>query len=249
MKKIMLDPGHGGRDHGAVGPTGVQEKVITLAVAKQVADILWSVAEVKLTREDDRALGVSLASDLKARSKLANTWGADCFVSTHCNSAENRAAHGCEVWTSRGQTQADVLAECIIRALEAEFPDITFRKDYSDGDGDKESKFAVLMQTKMPAALVELAFISNPAEEAMLESHAYQDRAAQAIAEGIADYLGLQLPAPAPADPDAIRIVVAGQVITGKLIEGRSWAPVRAMAEALGRTVEWDEATKTVTIK
>lgn len=246
MKKGMIDPGHVGHDSGAVGPTGVQERDITLPVARKVADILRAGMEVRLTREDDRARGLTLNADLTDRADAANDWGADIFVSIHCNSAENRTAHGCEVWTSRGQTGADALAEAIIKALEAEFPDMAMRKDLTDGDSDKEARFAVLTRTRMPACLVELAFISNPTEEALLESPAYQDRAARAIAEGIAEYLGLQLP---PADPDAVRIMVAGQVLTGKLIDGRTYAPVRALAEALGLTVGWDEASRTVTVK
>lgn len=234
LYKIVDDPGHGGHDPGSVGSTGVQEKVITLAVAKQLADILQSVAEVRLTREDDRALGETLSTDLTARANMANSWGADCFLSIHCNSAENRSAHGCEVWTSPGQTQADVLAECIIRAMGKEFPDMTFRRDMVDGDSDKEARFAVLMRTCMPAALIELAFISNPTEEVMLESPSYQARAARAIAEGTAAYLGMQLPAPAPSDPvaNAVEVLQAAGIINspdywlehgrpGKLADGQ----------------------------
>lgn len=206
MFKIADDPGHGGRDPGATGPTGVQEKVITLSVGAQVADILRSVAEVKLTREDDRALGVTLNADLQARADVANDWAADILVSIHCNSAEDRSAHGCEVYTSPGQTQADVLAESIIRAMEAALPELTFRKDYIDGDSDKEAEFAVLMLSEMPAVLIELAFISNPTEEALLESPAFQARAARAISEGIAKFLGVQLPAPADQDSEDIEI-------------------------------------------
>ena len=238
--KIMIDPGHGGQDPGAVGPTGVQEKMITLAVAKKVADILRSVAEVRLTREDDRALGDTKSTDLTTRANMANAWGADCFVSIHCNSAGNSTAVGTETYCYALGGQGEKLARAIHTRLIAKgLPD----------RGIKTADFAVLRQTKMPAALVELAFISNPTEEAMLESPAYQDRAAQAIAEGIADYMGVQLPAPAPADLDAVSIVVAGRELEGKIIDGRSWAPVRALAEALGRTVEWDEATRTVVVK
>ena len=248
-KKVVHDPGHVGHDSGAVGPTGVQERDIALPVARGVADILQPVMEVRLTREDDRSRWLTLNADLTDRADAANDWGADCFISIHCNAAADGTAHGCEVWTSRGQTGGDILAEAVLQSLRAEFPDMTFRMDMADGDSDKEAGFAVLARTRMPAALVELAFISNPTEEAMLESQAYQDRAARAIAQGIADYLGVQLPAPAPADPDAVRINIGGHLLEGKLIDGRSWAPVRAMAEALGRTVGWDEAARTVTIK
>ena len=237
MKKIMIDPGHGGQDPGAVGPTGVQEKVITLAVAKKVADILRLVVEVKLTREDDRALGDTKSADLTTRANMANGWRADCFISIHCNSAGNRTAAGTESYCYALGGQGEKLAKAVHGKL---IPALGLVDR-----GVKTADFAVLRQTKMPACLVELAFISNPTEESILESPAYQDRAARAIADGIAGYLGVQLP---PADPNAVRIMVAGQVLQGKLIDGRSWVPVRAMAEALGRTVEWDEAARTVTI-
>lgn len=234
MAKGMFDPGHIGHDSGAIGPSGLQERDVTLPVAKKVADILRQVMETRLTREDDKPQRLTLNADLKDRADSANDWGANFFVSMHCNSSVNRTAHGCEVYTSRGQTGADVLAECIIKAMEAEFPDMTFRKDYTDGDSDKEAGFAVLTRTLMPAVLVELAFISNPTEEALLESSAYQDRAAQAIARGIADYLGIKLPSPAPADPvaDAVKVLQIAGIINspeywleharpGKMAEGQ----------------------------
>lgn len=248
MFKIVIDPGHGGRDPGAIGPTGVQEKFINLDVARQLADILMPIAHVRLTRDGDWALGPNLSADLQARADIANKWNADVFVSIHCNSAENKTAHGAEVYTTPGQGQCDILAESIIKAMEAQLSELYFRKDLSDGDSDKEEWFAVLWKTDMEAALVEIAFLSNPTEEALLENPAFRARAARAIAEGIAGYLGLQLPAPPPADPDAVKIAVAGKVVIGKNIEDRVWVPVRAVAEALGRTVKWDGNTKTVTI-
>lgn len=249
MKRIVEDPGHGGRDPGAIGPAGVQEKMITLAVARKVAEILRPVADVRLTREDDRVLGASIITDLQVRADMANSWGADVFVSIHCNSAADRSAHGCEVYTSPGQTSADALAESIIKSMEAALPELTLRKDLADGDSDKEAAFAVLMWTKMPAVLIELGFISNPSEEALLENPAFQGRAARAIAEGIAKYLGVKLPVPAPPDPNAVKIVVAGQVLDGKLIDGSTWAPVRSLANALGKKIYWNGATMTVTIR
>lgn len=194
MKKAMLDTAHGGRDPGATGPTGLREKDVSLDVVRLVAEELSPAAEVRLTREDDRALGPTLDEDLQARADMANEWPADIFVSIHDNSSENRAAHGCEVWTSPGQTDADALAESIIRAMEAALPEMTMRKDLTDGDSDKEERFAVLVRTWMPAVLIELGFISNPTEEEYLRNESFKAKAARAIAEGIAGYLGAPLP-------------------------------------------------------
>lgn len=234
LYKIVIDPGHGGRDPGAIGPTGLQEKVVNLAVAKLVAEILAPVAEVKLTRDTDIALGATLKADLLARVKVAEDWEADLVICIHCNSSASSAAHGGEVYTSPGQTQADILATCIIRAMEAALPEVTIRKDFSDGDSDKEAAFMVLMETNMPAVLPELAFISNPTEEDLLENPTFQVRAARAIAEGTAAYLGMQLPAPAPSDPvaNAVAVLQAAGIINspdywlehgrpGKLADGQ----------------------------
>lgn len=247
MKKIMIDPGHGGHDPGAIGPTGVQEKFITVAVAKLMVDILKPVAEVRLTRDTDIALGSTEENDLQARVNAAHNFGADIFISIHCNSVISRAAHGCEVWTSPGQTAADAMAESIVKSLESGLTELSVRKDMSDGDSDKEARFAVLTRTRMPACLVELAFISNPTEEALLESGTFQKRAARAIAEGIAEYSGLQMPAIPTAD-NTIRIIVSDKILKGKLIDNRSYAPVRELAEALGREVKYDNISSTVTI-
>jgi N-acetylmuramoyl-L-alanine amidase len=192
VKKIMIDPGHNGdKDPGAIGPTGAHESIITLAVAKQVAEILKPVAEVRLTRDSDIALGASQSADLTARANLANAWGADCFVSIHCNAAENRAAVGTEVFCytlkGSGYELAKTVHDCMVPSL-----GLIDR-------GVKAANFAVVRQTKMPACLVELAFISNATEEARLESSAFQRRAARAIAKGVAGYLGLQLPDAVPA--------------------------------------------------
>jgi N-acetylmuramoyl-L-alanine amidase len=249
MKKVVLDPGHGGPDPGAIGPTGVQEKVITLAIAKEVADLLKPVVEVKLTRVDDRALAGTVSADLSARAAMANTWAADCFVSIHCNSATNREAAGTEVFCftlgGQGERLAKVIHGKLIPALG--LPD----------RGVKTANFAVLRQTKMPACLVELAFISNPTEEALLESPDFQEKAARAIAQGIADFLEVQLrpgfeQTPAPADPpakDTVKVVAGNKAIEGVLINGTTYAPVRDLAQALGKKVRWVQEQKTVVVE
>ncbi|HOV79348.1 MAG TPA: N-acetylmuramoyl-L-alanine amidase [Bacillota bacterium] len=215
MKKVVIDPGHGGPDPGAVGPTGAQEKNVVLPVAKKLADILQSAgAEVKLTRENDSVPWTD-DTDLSERVRIANEFGADVFISIHANAYSSPAAKGLEVWTTKGQTGADPIAESIADALIAAFPDLVFRSDLSDGDKDKESNFYVLYYTDAPAVLVELGFITNPTEEELLNSPDYQARAARAIAEGLAEYLGLTLPALVAPDAttEAIGVLQAAGVI------------------------------------
>lgn len=208
--KICIDPGHGGLDPGAIGPTGVKEKNVALSVAKNLANILTAAgAEARLTRDDDS--GPTLAH----RAAVSNSFGADVFVSIHANAFTSPAAHGMEVWTSVGQTKADPVAEAVANALQAAFPGLVFRADMSDGDKDKESNFYVLYYTKAPAVLVELAFITNPIEEELLNSANYQSKVARAIAEGLAKRFGLKLPDPAPVNlvGEAIKVLKDAGII------------------------------------
>ena len=188
--KVIIDPGHAGRniDPGAVhARTGLRESDITLTVAKLVENYLLDAGhEVKLTRTDWEQADTD---DLSYRTSMANDWGADIFVSLHCNSAANPSAKGYEVWTTPGNTLGDKLATCIYGQIAAEFPDRAGRADYFDGDPDKESRFYVLMYTDAPACLVEMAFISNDEEAALLADAAWQDRYARAIARGVTDYI------------------------------------------------------------
>ena len=188
--KVMIDPGHAGpnTDPGAVnGTTGLQEADVALVISRLVENYLTAVGyEVKLTRTDWEQ---AETDDLSYRTALANDWGADIFISLHCNSAANSSAKGFEVWTSPGDTLGDKLATCIYGQIAAEFPDRVGRVDYSDGDPDKESRFYVLMYTDAPACLVEMAFISNDEEAALLADAVWQDRYARAIARGVTDYV------------------------------------------------------------
>jgi len=187
--KIIIDPGHAGRtvDPGAVNAAaGLQEADIALIVSRRVESHLIAAGyEVKLTRTDWEQ---AETDDLSYRTALANDWGADVFVSIHCNSAGSPSAEGYEVWTSPADTEGDALATCIYAQIAIEFPDRAGRSDYSDGDPDKESRFYVLVYTNAPACLVEMAFISNAEEAILLADAAWQDRYAKAIAKGITDF-------------------------------------------------------------
>ena len=191
--RIMIDPGHAGRnvDPGAVNQsTGLQEADVALFVSKLVETQLLAAGHtVKLTRTEWEP---AETDDLDYRPSLSNDWGADLFVSIHCNSAVSPNAAGYEVWTSPGDTEGDALATCIYAQIAIEFPDRTGRADYSDGDPDKESRFYVLVHTNAPACLVEMAFISNDEEAALLSDVAWQTRYARAIARGVTDYTALK---------------------------------------------------------
>lgn len=187
--RVIIDPGHAGGniDPGAVHvATGLQEADVALAISRLVESYLLVVGyEVKLTRTDWEQ---AETDDLSYRTNLDNDWGADIVISLHCNSSVNPGAKGYEIWTSPGNTIGDKLATCIYKQIAGEFPDRAGRTDYSDGDPDKESRFYVLVHTDAPACLVEMAFISNDEEAALLGDAAWQDRYARAIARGVTDY-------------------------------------------------------------
>ncbi|ACX51628.1 N-acetylmuramoyl-L-alanine amidase [Ammonifex degensii KC4] len=176
-KKIALDPGHGGSDPGAIGPTGYQEKGFTLAVARLLAAELRSRgAQVLLTRDRDVDVG------LYARAAMANDWGADVFLSIHADASFNSSARGISTWYRReGATAEDRrLAQCLQEALVKEL-----------GLADRglfTANFVVLRESSMPAALVEIGFISNSDEEALLRTPEFQARAAKALVDGLERY-------------------------------------------------------------
>lgn len=185
MKLILLDPGHSGPiEPGAVGPAGTMEADITLQVSEMIQQELpagkfRSILTRTAAIDDD---------GLSWRADMANEYGADAFVSIHCNAAGSPAAHGFEVFTTPGATAADALAASILSAIEEAIPELAMRPDRSDGDADKEANFQVLRQTDCPAVLVELAFISNPKEEQLLLNPGFLRRYAKAIALGIDRY-------------------------------------------------------------
>lgn len=181
---LMLDPGHGGTDSGAVGLTGLKEKDIALEFALLMRPALRSLGwEVSMTRSDDRYI------DLSTRAAMANGLGVAGFVSIHCNSYSDPRAHGFEVWTSPGTTDADLLATAIYEHVRERFPGRRLRRDLADGDDDKEAGFAVLRLTWMPAVLVELGFLSNLMEGQDLSSPLWQWQMASALTAAIDEWM------------------------------------------------------------
>lgn len=184
-RSITLDAGHGGNDSGAVGPKGLREKDVALAVTLRLGAMLAAAGlAVNYTRKDDRFL------ELYERADLANEAKTDFFLSIHCNSASNRGASGFEVFTSPGQNEADELATFLFVDYARAFPSKLKRIDDKDGDPDKEANFAVLRRTKMPAVLFELDFISSPSVETWLGEELSQIAMAEALCDGLLRYLG-----------------------------------------------------------
>jgi N-acetylmuramoyl-L-alanine amidase len=186
LRRVCIDPGHGGKDPGAVGPTGLKEADVNLMVGRLLfSKLLLKGYETCMTRSNDFYVPLS------RRVHISNNMEVDAFISLHCNAAENPKAEGFEVWTSPGQTRGDLLAECIVDRWNVHFPDMRIRKDESDGDSDKEGRLYVVRKTKAPACLVEMGFISNEREEELLSSVNRQEEMAHCILLGVEEYFEL----------------------------------------------------------
>ncbi|MFH1833825.1 MAG: N-acetylmuramoyl-L-alanine amidase, partial [bacterium] len=179
---ICIDPGHGAKDSGAIGTTGTKEKDLNLSIALLLAQNLRDAGlRVIMTREDDTL------PTLQQRADIANTALANLFVSVHNNAAGNPDAKGTETFypgtPDSYPLEAKLLAEAIQRHLLAAIGSV------DRGARTHWVKLVVLAETEMTAALAEVGFVTNAAEEAKLKTPAYQQAAAQGIAKGILEYL------------------------------------------------------------
>jgi len=218
VRRIVIDPGHGGKDPGAIGPDGLEEKNVVLKVAKRLAKILRRRlgCQVILTRTRDVFL------PLEERTAIANADKADLFISIHANSSPNRYARGVETFflnfaldkdamrvaarenatsTKRISDLQNILNDLMRNSKIRESKRLaqyvqegivdTLRKRYKGVEnlGVKQAPFFVLIGARMPAILTEISFISNRVEEKRLESNRYLDLIAQGIANGIIAYV------------------------------------------------------------
>jgi N-acetylmuramoyl-L-alanine amidase len=209
MRILVLDPGHGGDDPGAIGPGGYYEKDAVLDIALRVREYLQRKSiKVIMTRSDDTFI------PLKQRAVLANKKDADIFVSIHCNSSPNRKVRGTRSYiysrtaSSRAAAEAARFENKKVNAFEFLLNDLrkgAFEYLSIEAAGyvqqtlvrtlalkwepTERAPFYVLANTNMPSILVETAFISNPAEEDRLQTSYFRDKVAKGIANGIVEYL------------------------------------------------------------
>lgn len=171
---IVVDAGHGGNDPGALGAAGNREKDYTLAVANKVVELLKQYPEFQVvpTRTTDVFL------ELSERVAIANSMGADLFLSIHANSFSNPKTGGTETfyYNEKSKTLAQVVHKHLQRATG--FPD----------RGVKKTGFYVIKHTNMPAVLTETGFLSNPAENRQLTSPAFQEKIAKSLVAAIREY-------------------------------------------------------------
>ena len=218
VKRIVIDPGHGGKDPGAIGKKGLKEKDVTLKLAKMLEKELKGKldADIILTRRTDVFI------PLEERTAIANSRDADLFVSLHINASPRRAASGVETYTLNISNDEEVMRIAArenatsrrsvsdlqfilndliktaktndsVRLAEAvQLKLVTnLRSKYRDvkGNGVKGAPFYVLVGTKMPAILVEASFISNPTEESRLRDDRYLQEIVKGISKGLVEYI------------------------------------------------------------
>lgn len=191
-KTIMIDPGHGGPDTGAIGPNRTYEKNNNLAIALALNDILKQTgAKIILTRTKDisPASNYSETADLQARVALANKSNPDLFISIHNDSFTNPDIQGTSTYYSEDNLKENESLQ-LANSIECALIDTIKTKNR----GVKEAGFYVLRSTIMPSILVETAFISSPYEEARLQNPTFQKNVAAAIFHGIYNYYKNPLP-------------------------------------------------------
>jgi N-acetylmuramoyl-L-alanine amidase len=215
VRTVVIDPGHGGMDRGRVGPSGVAEKDVNLAVARYLKRQLErnSDLEVVLTRDRDEHL------DLAQRAEIANRAQGDVFISLHCNGWFNQGASGIETYflspaesdwaksvaasENQGLDDTDVLPEDVTfivwELVQNKF--ISASSDLAElvqqetiagtgarDRGVRQAGFRVLVGAYMPAVLIEMGFISNVEEERRLDSGSYQQDLARAMSNAILEF-------------------------------------------------------------
>ena len=217
LRRVMLDPGHGGKDPGA-SAHGVREKDVVLDIAQRLRQHLSARGvEVLMTRDDDTFIA------LGERTRLANQRGADLFLSIHANASRNRNAHGVEAyylrekadgsawaWAASGEFDAPVPAAELgasSRTLKAILWDLAHAEDRRESvelsmrlcrtlreelqarsRGVRGARFQVLRTAAMPAVLLEVGYLTNTAEEARLGDPSYREAFARALADGVLHY-------------------------------------------------------------
>lgn len=182
-KTIAIDPGHGGSDPGAIGPTGLKEKDVNIDVGLLTAHLLTqSGADVVLTRTTDTYV------DLYERTRIAGAAGADVFVSIHMNAHPSEGIDGTSTFYRRDNVSGPGVSQednrMLARHVHSQLLQYLNRRDA----GIHQANFVVLRTAAMPAVLVEASFISNSEEEKLLRKDSYRAKIAEAITRGIANY-------------------------------------------------------------
>jgi N-acetylmuramoyl-L-alanine amidase len=217
VSRIVIDPGHGGKDPGAIGPNGEKEKNITLAVGKLLEESLEEKGfTVYMTRQSDVFI------PLEERTAFANKKKVDLFVSIHVNANENMSSRGVETYFLNLTTDAssmkvaereNVMIKQSMSDLQFILRDLMLNARINESsrfassihhavvsslgksgcggknNGVKQAPFYVLMGAQMPSALIEMGFITNAAECSLLQKRSHQESIVNGIVRGISSFI------------------------------------------------------------
>jgi N-acetylmuramoyl-L-alanine amidase len=209
---VFLDAGHGGVDPKKKLPFNYTtypskcfqhnnakfhgygwffEGVFNREVAAKIEQYLkdWGMSVINVY---DPVIDVSLNKRVLKANMNAQNYEASLFLSIHGNAAGSTTARGFEVFTSIGQTKADIYATFLFNEVKEAFPKWVYRMDTIDNDPDKEANFFVLSQTSMPAVLSENGFFTNYKDALMMFDPAFQDTLALCHARAVVDYAKTQ---------------------------------------------------------
>ena len=193
--KILIDNGHGHDTPGKRSPDGkFREYAYNREIAKRiVADLIDRGYDAELLVPEDN--DISLEERVRRVNKICLASDSSCIilVSVHVNAAGNGSkwtnATGWSVYTCKGQTSSDKLAECLCEAAIKNFPGKRIRTDYSDGDSDWEENFYILRHSLCPAVLTENFFMDSKSDLEYLQSQAGKQTIIDTHVEGIIEYL------------------------------------------------------------
>lgn len=182
-RRIVLDPGHGGVDGGKIGVNGAKEKEINLKIALKIKELLTKEnIDVIMTRETEARIGEDQVSDLKARVAVMNEQKPVLAVSIHQNSYHEESVHGAQVFyhtnSSEGERAAGILQESL-RGIDPE----------NTKQAKANNTYYILKKTEVPTIIAECGFLSNYEEAERLVTEEYQDKLAEAVTEGILQYI------------------------------------------------------------
>ena len=218
FKLIMIDPGHGGKDPGAIGKSGLQEKEAVLDIAQRLKKLLEAAGvKVMMTRKDDTFISLQERTEIASRSR------ADLFISIHANASPVRSVHGVEAYClkdlgtlEKNEAQRrmnhrlmfqnlsmkkgslsleDIVADMLYTHKQSVSPSLAVnlvdrvaQRAKTQDRGEKQSRFFVLRNTLIPAVLVEIGFVTNPKEGRLLKTSDYRQKIAEGLANGILGY-------------------------------------------------------------
>jgi N-acetylmuramoyl-L-alanine amidase len=219
-KRVVIDAGHGGKDPGTIGQSGLQEKEVVLDISKRVESILKNHGfQVTMTRISDRFISLEQRTEIATRAK------ADLFVSIHANANHSRSVHGLEVYSLRESSRKELDIAQLKQNQKILFRELSMKKNSEDLEkilldmletyrlaesaaladhttvemvkdvgmknrGHMRSGFFVLRNNLIPAILIETGYLSNSREERLFKTSSYRQQLAESIAKSIISYVG-----------------------------------------------------------